>query len=303
VFLSTRQAQQKIEEHEENLGSPKVAIEPQFQARIQKAVDLINQKNPQLLRDVTDIIGHLDSGPFGRFTSSNPHTIYVNIQKIENELKSRLAGQPDDVIQKELDNQIVKTIMHEATHQKEVSERGFSSESGPDAAEKQADEFLPPIELQAKMKRKADILKRVRQKEEESRPAKDDVYDLYLSGSFDASNNECPHLYEVTDPQHASRLFRQWLVDNGIGSENAPRAIVRKNGEPYLRISYNGKLWNLDNSPYVPVITASMTVLSYVRKKGDKWCVMSHKGKSLGCYDSKSAANKRLRQIEYFKHQ
>lgn len=202
MFISTRQAQQRIEEHQENIGSPRVAIEPQFQARIQKAVDLINQRDPQILSNVTDIIGHLDSGPFGRFTSNNPHTIYVNIQKIENELKSRLAGQPEDVIQKELDNQIVKTLMHEATHQKDVSERGYSSESGADAAEKKAEEFLPPIELQS------------------------------------------------------------------VSHRNA-----------------------------------SMVVFSYVRKKGDKWCVMSHKGKSLGCYGSKKAANNRLRQIEFYKNQ
>lgn len=202
MFLSSRVAQQKIEEHEENLGSPRVAIESQYQGRIQKAVDLINQKNPGILTNITDIIGHLDSGPFGRFVTNNPHTIYVNIQKLENEIKSRLSGQPDNVIQQELDNQIVKTIMHEATHQKEVSETGSSSESGPDAAEKQADQFLQPIELQS--------------------------------------------------------------------------------------VSHR---------------MASMVVVSYVRKKGNKWCVMSHKGKTLGCYNSKKAANKRLRQIEYFKHQ
>ena len=195
MFLSSRQAQQKIKEHNENLNSPKVSIEPQFKDRIQKAVDVVNQKNPSLLTGITDIIGGLDVGVFGRFTTQNPHTIYINIQKLENELKSRLAGQPDEVIQKELDNQIIKTLIHEATHQKEVSETGHSSESGPDAAEKQAEQFLPPIELQA-----------------------------------------------------------------------------------------------------------SMLKMSYVRKMGDQWCVLSHKGKKLGCYDSKAAANKRLRQIEFFRN-
>ena len=39
-----------------------------------------------------------------------------------------------------------------------------------------------------------------------------------------------------------------------------------------------------------------------VRKEGDKYVVRSKKGKSMGSYDSKSAAEKRLRQVEMFKH-
>jgi len=40
-----------------------------------------------------------------------------------------------------------------------------------------------------------------------------------------------------------------------------------------------------------------------IRKQGKKYVVKSHDGsKVLGTYGSKSAAVKRLRQIEYFKH-
>jgi len=39
-----------------------------------------------------------------------------------------------------------------------------------------------------------------------------------------------------------------------------------------------------------------------IRKEGDKYVVRSKKGKSMGKYDSKSAAEKRLRQVEMFKH-
>ena len=39
-----------------------------------------------------------------------------------------------------------------------------------------------------------------------------------------------------------------------------------------------------------------------IRKEGDKYVVRSKKGKSMGSYDSKSAAEKRLRQVEMFKH-
>jgi phage-related protein (TIGR01555 family) len=43
---------------------------------------------------------------------------------------------------------------------------------------------------------------------------------------------------------------------------------------------------------------------NFVEKRGDQWVVLSHdKSKTLGEYDTQEAADKRLRQIEYFKHQ
>lgn len=38
-------------------------------------------------------------------------------------------------------------------------------------------------------------------------------------------------------------------------------------------------------------------------KQGDKYVILSRKGKQLGSYDSRDDALKRLRQIEYFKSQ
>lgn len=42
--------------------------------------------------------------------------------------------------------------------------------------------------------------------------------------------------------------------------------------------------------------------IARVVKKGSKWCVLSEKGKSLGCYPTKAKAVRRLRQVEWFKH-
>lgn len=42
-------------------------------------------------------------------------------------------------------------------------------------------------------------------------------------------------------------------------------------------------------------------VHNYIRKSGDQFCVFSENGKKMGCYPSRDEANKRLRQIEYFK--
>jgi hypothetical protein len=41
----------------------------------------------------------------------------------------------------------------------------------------------------------------------------------------------------------------------------------------------------------------------FIVKSGSKYTVKSEKGKNLGSYSSRGAAKKRLRQIEFFKHQ
>jgi hypothetical protein len=40
-----------------------------------------------------------------------------------------------------------------------------------------------------------------------------------------------------------------------------------------------------------------------IRKVGNQYCVFSKTGKRLGCFPSREQALKRLRQIEFFKHQ
>lgn len=47
---------------------------------------------------------------------------------------------------------------------------------------------------------------------------------------------------------------------------------------------------------------ASLEKNAYVRRRGNKWVVLSEKGKVLGTYNTKSEAVKRLKQIEYFKN-
>lgn len=39
-----------------------------------------------------------------------------------------------------------------------------------------------------------------------------------------------------------------------------------------------------------------------VKKVGDKYKVVSKTGKNLGTYNTKKAAEKRLKEVEYFKH-
>ena len=42
--------------------------------------------------------------------------------------------------------------------------------------------------------------------------------------------------------------------------------------------------------------------LEHIVKSGSSYTLLSHKGKSLGTYADKAAAEKRERQVEYFKH-
>lgn len=64
-----------------------------------------------------------------------------------------------------------------------------------------------------------------------------------------------------------------------------------------------------DETPFCPLCKGEGFVkeagikLSFVRRRGNKWVVLSHKGKTLGTYNTKEEANKRLREIEFFKHQ
>lgn len=48
--------------------------------------------------------------------------------------------------------------------------------------------------------------------------------------------------------------------------------------------------------------TFGLQKISFIRKIKGKWCVLSRKGQHLGCYDTKAKADKRLRQIEFWKH-
>lgn len=43
-------------------------------------------------------------------------------------------------------------------------------------------------------------------------------------------------------------------------------------------------------------------IISKIVKKDNKYQVQSEKGKNLGTYDTKEEAEKRLKQVEYFKH-
>ena len=139
--ISYRQADygqgQQPGEHLDNIGGPRVTIEPGFQSAIQEAVNFVSTQYPDLLRDVTDVYGHIEGGGmFGEYRSDSPHSIYIDINNIESEVRNQMQGQDDEAIRQQIQQQIIKTIVHEATHKKEYAATGNTSEDGPEAAEK-----------------------------------------------------------------------------------------------------------------------------------------------------------------------
>jgi hypothetical protein len=144
--LALDQQPNPANEHLENIGGPKVTIEPAFQSMIQNAVNFVNNKYPDLLRDVTDVFGHVeDGGVFGEFKTTKPHSIFINIRDIESKVRQVLQGHDENAIKKEIENQIIKTLIHESTHRKEFGDTGYSTESGPEQAEKAVEPFLEQI--------------------------------------------------------------------------------------------------------------------------------------------------------------
>lgn len=49
-------------------------------------------------------------------------------------------------------------------------------------------------------------------------------------------------------------------------------------------------------------VAAKKIGLSTIKHEGDKWCVYSESGKKMGEYATKAEAEKRLRQMEYYKN-
>ena len=121
-----------------------------------------------------------------------------------------------------------------------------------------------------------------------------DVYDWYKLG------------------QHISDLPNLDANDFGKGPPEAVIAFGSEEEEhKYIKLLQKLGLEILDVDPGAADAPGVETDPTYnteniketIRKQGDKYVIYSKKGdKKLGTYDSRKAAEKRLGQIEYFKH-
>ena len=91
--------------------------------------------------------------------------------------------------------------------------------------------------------------------------------------------------------------------------------------KPHVTLAYDSMLDDISGVKRLLTLPVDLTIIreeaesldldkslkditEHIEQRGDKWVVMNHdRTKELGEYDSKAAAEKRLRQIEYFKNQ
>jgi hypothetical protein len=145
--LSSREkiiiAEEKPQEHTELIGGPQVMIEP-YNSMVNDAVAIVNRTNPELLKQISDIRINLSKGVIGEYQSDSPNTIWINMGKLEGDVRAQLSGQPEETIKQEMINQIASTIIHEGTHKGEFDQTGFSSESKPEQAEEAFRQQISP---------------------------------------------------------------------------------------------------------------------------------------------------------------
>ncbi len=101
------------------------------------------------------------------------------------------------------------------------------------------------------------------------------------------------------------------LISGGVPVGAEGTVVEGYNGTVYmdsskklLAVDWDGIGLEGVDSRFVEKISSklgSVKLAKIVKEKG-KWCVKSEKGKNLGCYDTKVEAEKRLQQVEYFKH-
>jgi len=138
MFISRREAEDNTHgEHLENKGRPSIFIQPGAGNVVSVAVDELSKLQPGALNDITDIIIDNQNGAFGTYASDRPSTVYLNLSKIESEVRSMLSGDSEEDIQKELLSQVMQTILHEATHEHVYQTTQSTSETEPERKEEE----------------------------------------------------------------------------------------------------------------------------------------------------------------------
>ena len=109
---------------------------------------------------------------------------------------------------------------------------------------------------------------------------------------IEQAENEPPPIPELEEKvSSADPASRGEAAGDPGGNPVAPPEKVKKQGV------------NKDSASFWSRLFGKKPTHDFIRKKKGKYVVYSHKGKELGEYASKQEAEKRLRQIEYFKNQ
>jgi hypothetical protein len=124
-------------ENVENIGTSNINIESGYEGYFQEPIKYFRSSNfAKLLIPITNIFGSLrDSDKAGKFSSSTPDSIWINVKGIESSVRSAMQGQPEEKIKQAINKEIIDTMTHEITHQ-----GGEMGEAKPDEEGKRAGE-------------------------------------------------------------------------------------------------------------------------------------------------------------------
>ncbi len=56
------------------------------------------------------------------------------------------------------------------------------------------------------------------------------------------------HVIPVTCLEAASVMCRQYIERNGLGAGNWTGGTIKRDGKPFAKVSYNGRIWALDGN-------------------------------------------------------
>ncbi len=129
-------AQQETKENMENIGSTRVTIEPS-NAYVDKAVNLLEKSAPEVLKEIANIRTDLNKDVYGEYISSEPHTVHLNMKKIEQEVRSKLGQGAQEDIEQEIVRQSAIVLSHEMGHLHAYTQSKDSSENPAEQKEKE----------------------------------------------------------------------------------------------------------------------------------------------------------------------
>ena len=104
--------------------------------------------------------------------------------------------------------------------------------------------------------------------------------------------------YQKTAPIFAREMDKPFRVTTKEGP------VSGKAGD-YLCLGVENEMWPVDKKIFektMKKITSGARLREIIHKTASGYRLVSHKGKNLGDFDSKAAAEKHEREVEYFKH-
>jgi len=233
-------------EKTDNVGTNQVEVEPENDD-VDKAVQKIKEKEPEIIMPLSKIETDLDKDMFGEFTSDNLHTVSLNTPKIENKVEEVLKNATDEEIQKELIDQIALVISHESGHQEAYTDDGDTSEA---PANKKEEEFREKITANINYR------KRIMLRAEYNRNV---VFSAILltKPSKQALLEAFPPQHQIKQDGHVTLAFRPGKLPENLGEIVNLTVYGYANDNKADAVSV--KLYDIESTNEIPHITLSVS--------------------------------------------